>query len=820
MRILTKYLLSTFLENFGKQFLMFLSIVISTALLISSLAVVDLLTGIYMEKSVKQYGDYNIQISQEQGKVWNLEDVEELKNIRRLSMLTAFGRVSDYENRDVQIIGAEEDELQEFSPMKAIEQSGAAFQGKTAIISEKTKENLDVELGDSLNLSFEGKEETYRIIGVYETESLFQGDMEERFSVVIPQENLAAYEKGKTNCTSVYACVEEEQSDAWAESFNKAHKEQSVICAKTYDQDVIKSQFEWIQLPMLFMLLITLIMSAFIISCTFRLIIGQRLPVLGTFFSQGASSGQIYGLFLMEGLLYGVAGGLAGCLAGNYLTRFIANYSVHSLRFSAYEDCQVPGSYFLAGFLFSILFSAAMVIIPVHSIKKIPLKEIILNMMEQKKQRRRGPLICGLCFLAAAAVMALIAEPTNYVLSMPCISFFLIGAVVLIGYAAYAVCRPAAAFFRGKSAVGMLAFNNVGTSGILKNNITLITVCITAVLIISALSASITEAINGSYAKMNFDICVTVSQAESEEAGSAVYENFDPDSVIEIGTISTRFDGDPLKPMYLFYVDPEEYRDFENYMSYEDKEAQLRKLDGQKNGIIVSQRIARTYGIEAGDTISVESDGEEYQLNVLSILDARMYSSGNYNLITRETAAELFGFEYPSQYYIRTEIPKEDVKQELSGYGAEITDKQDQVDAAEEEMRQFTDILSVFSYVIMIMGALAVISNVTISFLQRKKDMAVMTSIGISPPQKTGMLLLESLTVAVAGIVFGVISGGISLYLLGDVFTLLMLDLNLGYDGAVLGVISLATVLIVMLTAVPVVIKCEKLDIVKELKYE
>ena len=56
MRILTKYLLSTFLENFGKQFLMFLSIVISTALLISSLAVVDLLTGIYMEKSVKQYG--------------------------------------------------------------------------------------------------------------------------------------------------------------------------------------------------------------------------------------------------------------------------------------------------------------------------------------------------------------------------------------------------------------------------------------------------------------------------------------------------------------------------------------------------------------------------------------------------------------------------------------------------------------------------------------------------------------------------------------------------------------------------------------------
>ena len=197
-----------------------------------------------------------------------------------------------------------------------------------------------------------------------------------------------------------------------------------------------------------------------------------------------------------------------------------------------------------------------------------------------------------------------------------------------------------------------------------------------------------------------------------------------------------------------------------------------------------------------------------------------MYSSGNYNLITRETAAELFGFEYPSQYYIRTEIPKEDVKQELSGYGAEITDKQDQVDAAEEEMRQFTDILSVFSYVIMIMGALAVISNVTISFLRRKKDMAVMTSIGISPPQKTGMLLLESLTVAVAGIVFGVISGGISLYLLGDVFTLLMLDLNLGYDGAVLGVISLATVLIVMLTAVPVVIKCEKLDIVKELKYE
>lgn len=817
MNILNKYLFKTIREKFFRQSLMLVAIIISTALLIVSLSVVDLLTEIYMDQAVEEYGDYNIKITESNGKVWDADEIEELDDIQKLTVLESAGYVVDYTDKEFMALGVDYEELEKYTSMKAVESDISDFDGESVIISEKVSDSLDVKLNDSIKLFIDGKENTYKIVGIYENKGLFQYDGEQTFSVIVPKENLVSYDENANNCTTVYGCVDEEEVTDWANQFNA---DNSLICTQNYDKEIIKSQFEWIQTPMIFMLIISLIMSTFIISCTFKIIITERLPIFGTFFSQGATYGQIYALLLKEGTVYGCAGGLLGCIAGNYLTQFVSNYSVYGLSFSSYQNYKVTPVYFLIAFLFAVVFSAVTVLIPVRSIKKLQLKEVILNMISTIKADNKVMLIAGGICMVVTVIMALLEPKVSYTLSIPCVCIFLVGAIILLSYIVKALCKPISRLFRGKSVVGMISFNNIATASIIKNNITLIAVCMMSITIISSLSASITDVINGSYRLMNFNICANINIAKSDDLGEKIEEEFSDSDVYTVGSIVSYLNDDSLKPINMYYVDTDNYAGFDTYMEFEDKDKQLEELRDVDNGIIISKRMAKTYSIETGDTITLNVSDKDYEMLVTSIVDCKMYASGNYNIISKETAKDMFDYDSPTQYYIKTDLTKNQVKEKLKGYGAEIIDKADLIKDSEEEMKQFIDILSIFSYIMMIMAGFGIVSNIMISFIQRKKEMAVMTSLGMYSTKKISVLLLESFFMTVLGVLLGIAIGGLSLYLIGDVFEFLMLDLNLGFEMKTLTVVSAAAIVVVMLTSVPVIRKFLKLDIVKELKYE
>jgi putative ABC transport system permease protein len=120
----------------------------------------------------------------------------------------------------------------------------------------------------------------------------------------------------------------------------------------------------------------------------------------------------------------------------------------------------------------------------------------------------------------------------------------------------------------------------------------------------------------------------------------------------------------------------------------------------------------------------------------------------------------------------------------------------------------------------MVIGAFGILGNVSISFIQRKREIAVISSIGLSKSGRGYMILLESVFQALIGGVISLVAAyGINICMT-DIFKFLTLDLNLRYPYESIDSIMIATIILMLVTSLSSVFKSKRLQIVQELKYE
>jgi putative ABC transport system permease protein len=120
----------------------------------------------------------------------------------------------------------------------------------------------------------------------------------------------------------------------------------------------------------------------------------------------------------------------------------------------------------------------------------------------------------------------------------------------------------------------------------------------------------------------------------------------------------------------------------------------------------------------------------------------------------------------------------------------------------------------------MIIASIGVFNNIAICFLQRKREMAVMASVGMNKGRRKRMILAESMTCVVFSI------------LLSIPFTILLADLMTGFCvfigmpmdvmfswSSIMTYAPIITV-IIFIASISTMRKSKKLSIVQELKYE
>src|SRR5699024_5078005 len=179
--------------------------------------------------------------------------------------------------------------------------------------------------------------------------------------------------------------------------------------------------------------IITIVMiSSYIIISLSKLITLERMPVVGTFRSIGASKKVTNFILTMEFLFYGLIGSILGIGLGIVLLPYAADVFNEYKEFGVETEVNYNITYLSIAFLFGTLFPPVISYLQIIKMNKKPLKEIILNTSHTTKKRSIIPFIIGVLLLIGAFVLYYINQTDDLVMGIVSILCLFISIVLLM----------------------------------------------------------------------------------------------------------------------------------------------------------------------------------------------------------------------------------------------------------------------------------------------------------------------------------------------------------------------------------------------------
>ncbi len=571
MNTFLKYLLKSTFAKKGRSLLLIITIAISSALLIASAGAADSGIKVNEEKAKLASGNYNILIQANKTLKVPYFNQDKLPNgnfKKSVGTISADGYLSKDSDLSVTVTGVEARDYMKLPNMKILKQDNLEpLTGNKIIISEKTSRMQHIKLGRTINVNVRGKNQSFKVCAIAEASGVFTTDCNEQFSIITNRDNVSSIldisgisDAGKLVDSVLVQTRNNANIDNFIKNFNKNNSD----CSANLVFDKVKYQQDSksVTLILYFMLLIVVIMSSFIIYSCFKLIIIERIPVIGTFLSQGETRGGIIKLLLGESSLYGIFGGAFGMLFGAGFLYALAYIQNNFKQYGIPTKVDYNANYFIAGFVFAIIVSLVSALLPALTTRKLDVKDIILNKVNASAKKSRKSVIIGTAFIFAAIVIDFIGNTA--ILLLLDFFLFIIGAVILVPVVTKTICRLLLEVFKNVNALLKLAFNNLRTSKVLLNNIRLIIIGMTSVILILSLSSSFINAVLGMARDYNEDITIyqgtdpvrlesVVNKSKHVKENIKTY--FVPEGKIKGSNMVIPIGG----------IDPDTFKDFNNY---------------------------------------------------------------------------------------------------------------------------------------------------------------------------------------------------------------------------------------------------------------
>ena len=240
--------------------------------------------------------------------------------------------------------------------------------------------------------------------------------------------------------------------------------------------------------------------------------------------------------------------------------------------------------------------------------------------------------------------------------------------------------------------------------------------------------------------------------------------------------------------------------------------------------MVISAAFAKTLDKKIGDKVTLTANEKDVDFRVVAIADFNLYNSGMVCLINEDYAKSEFGIREASFITIETKKDGDAVKSKLKKmtkkYGATIMSVDEEKQANIEGNDMVMKVLSVFAYIAMGVAAIGIFNNITICFMQRKREFAVMTSLGMNKNKRRNLILTENLICAICSILIAVPLGKI----FNEGIELLLGTMNLKFDvyydlrGIIMyGILVMGIVIVASVSALS---KSKKISVITELKYE
>jgi putative ABC transport system permease protein len=231
---------------------------------------------------------------------------------------------------------------------------------------------------------------------------------------------------------------------------------------------------------------------------------------------------------------------------------------------------------------------------------------------------------------------------------------------------------------------------------------------------------------------------------------------------------------DPWRKVYMDYkgrrvllsvVDLIRRGEYSHFMVVRGSDREIRRLLPRQDNVVVSEPFAAQFGVRAGDVITLPTPSGVVRFGVVAVVVDYLYDGGTVYM-DLNTYQRHWGDMLADQFSVRVR-PGENIAAVRESIQERLgTDRKLYVLPAQEfkdEIRKVIDQTFMFNYALsaitMIIACFGIIITLLASVLERTREIGVLRSIGMLRKQVSGVVLIESVLMGMAGGILGSCAG-------------------------------------------------------------
>lgn len=824
MKIILKYIFTNVKERKTRTAVMLLSILLSTTLLFVSFSIGASYESAQRKMARGMAGSATLSVSAVDGGI-DTGVLPELSSISAsVGMLESSALYHEngyYETID--LIAADLIQLNQINPPRLANGGEIAdFSGNQVILPDRFTSKYGMKAGDTITLQIGGQPITLEIAEIAAYDTVFLRHTRGA-TALLPLSTLSELLGQTDGYTEILiepaegTTTAELKSELAAALPNGEYKVSEIV-----NEAQIAADARQKSMPFFLISFFSLTMSVFIIYSSYKVITLDRLPVIGTFRSIGATQKAVTHILLLESALYGVMGGLIGIPVGTLDFKLILQGMGQSLS----QGIEIP----VVISPFSIIFSFAVAVIvsllsawlPVRRASRLPIKDVVLGNVEEKHIPRRLIVGAGVVLFVISVILPKVASGNMLYLAGGFSLLGLIAATILIVPLLTNLISAGLEYLYGAvlGNEGRLAARNMRDNKNTSQNITLLFISISAVIAITVVGNFVTtyvsDVFNGAELQGFADGYMEPDFVEQVKNMDGI------EKVLPVYVYENRMQANGMTFSRLEATDNLEWYSSMLALHYTEKgmEEQAISAFAGERAILLSESCMERTGFDIGDTLSLTCGAGQNDYLVVGSFKSRatdveaLISSACAVSDFDASAYDFLAYTAADPDAIMVQI--RDLFGETSNWSRTVeefnTDALSTVGAFLQPMHSMT-------YFILLLATVGVINNLLINYIQKRRSIAMYKSVGLSNRQNMKMTLIEGFS---SGLIGAVIAIFVSYMEIQTIFLVAGPKISMvpKLDAVTFLTAGGMGILVTLIGSVVPIFKSRRMKLVEEIKFE
>lgn len=753
MKLIIKYILSSIKKEKLLSISILTTIAICCAVIISSLSLMDGMVHMAEEQLLDEVGNTDIKVETRNSESPFLS-LQELDSVKEIKYSVGFiNKKLIYQNNDknnvlFSIDGMRANDIKTLGYYKPIVGEDIdGFKGNKIIIGEEAAKKYDLHVGDKVTFLIYGEDKVLTIYAINENYAKFVSSGFYQYAIV-PIDLLQNTEIGQNNVNQIYVKLKNEDNKSKTINLLKEVYSEAYI-SKTVSEAEINRDVNSLSLSFNLIIIVIILLSLVIVYSISKVIIIDRLSILGTIRSIGATRGKVGRMIVIEFILYGLVGGSLGILLGIIL--------FHILNSIIFESSTIVFSINIVQILISFGVALSITVISsykaIRKISRLSIRELISSNYIKPEKKYLIREISGICLLVLSVVFTYLPhdiEGLSEMFGMSALLFVIIGLVCLIPTFSRILNKILIILLRLLfKSESTLALMNLRNDIHMNKNVTLLALTITGLLLVGNVGFSIINATQSFFNKdVSFDIWLTGQPLDSVVLSEIVKVEGVDSAFGSIEYYDAEIPDEDLKITRIMGVDKN--KEIFNYidMNVENKN-DIDKLYNGRN-IMVSEFLKSKLELSVGDTIDIKIENSILSYTVVGYFDS-LLDGGNVILCSSEQLSkELSSSDFKYIYINVSDMANQNIitqilKDKYTNLNPTVLTTEELIGQESTNTEMLMQIFKVFIIISTLLCLLGTVTNTITSIQARKKSIGIMRSIGMSGNQTRKVLLIEAL---------------------------------------------------------------------------